>query len=246
MSDLAAVAAPTSSLRLQVVRADGRHDRPFSVAGVPTDRPLTLDDITAHAAPRKGLHPEVNAWRSRNGRRVLTSFVKARSAARFGNLMGLTSIVDSLFLAKFTADGDVLPLGIAAVDLLTTSGANYMRDGFVGTTEPENARYHALGTGTTAPAIGDTAMGTEWSTSEYTSSVRANATYTAPQSLRAQSIATNTKANAGTSAVTEYGILSSATPAAGTLLARFTFSAVNLALGEGLQGTFNLDFSTGG
>jgi hypothetical protein len=216
------------------------------MAGVPTDRPLTLDDVTRHSAPGKGLHPQVNAWRSRNARRVLASMVGARSVEKFAHKAGLTTIMDSLFLAKVTADGDVIPFGIAAIDLLTTSGANYMRDGFVASTEPENAKYHALGTGTTAAAIGDTALGTEWASGDYTSSVRANAAYTAPQSLRAQSIATNTKASAGTSAVTEYGILSSATPAAGTLLARFVFSAVNLAQGEGLQGTFNLDFNTGG
>lgn len=236
----------SDSLDLKVTKADGTIIFPFLSVDTPP-YPKTLSELNHYAAPRKSMDKLVNDWRGRNYRGVLANFLKVQFALRVGKLAGVIPVVDSLYLTLIRSDGEVFDLGIAAIDLITTAGANYMRDGFVGTVEPETIKYHGLGTGTTGPVIGDTALQTEWANGDYTpSTTRANGAYTAPQSKRAQSVATNTKLSAGTSAVTEYAILSSATPGAGTMLARFTFAAVNLGQNDALTGTFNLDFNDGG
>lgn len=100
--------------------------------------------------------------------------------------------------------------------------------------------YIALGTGTNAAAAGDTALQTETSA---TGLARASAT-----TSRVTTDVTNdtarltyafTNSSGGNVAVTEAGVLDSA--AAGILLARQVFSAVNLADTDTFTPTWNFD-----
>lgn len=232
----------SDSLDLKVIRSNGTVDYPFVKSMVPDNPDFPLAMLLTYGAPQRGLSEEVNSWRRANFGRLLKGWNRARRHVR----KGIATFVDSLSLVVIRSDGEIVDLGLASIDLVVTAGANFIRDSFLNTQENENLKFHALGTGTTAPVIGNTGMETEWTGSEYTGGVRPSGNYTSPQSKRAQSVATNTKANAGTSAVTELGILSSATIGAGTLLARFTFAAVNLAQNDALQSTFNLDINDGG
>lgn len=97
--------------------------------------------------------------------------------------------------------------------------------------------YIAIGTGTTAAAAGDTTLQTEITTG---GGARALATLT-----RVTTTVTNdtaqfvlTFAFTATFAVTEAGVLSAS--AAGTLLCRQVFSAVNVVSGDSLQVTYKV------
>jgi hypothetical protein len=136
--------------------------------------------------------------------------------------------------------------GVVSRRVVTTAGVNYLAGSFRNLQEPETLNFHALGTGVAAEATADTALGTEWAGADYTSSVRATGTQSGPSANVYRSLGTNTKASAGTSAVTEHGLVSSATPAAGTLWDRSVFSAVNLAQNDSLQATYDGTFAAGG
>jgi len=100
--------------------------------------------------------------------------------------------------------------------------------------------YIAMGTGTTAAAIGDTALQTELAASGLS---RANAT-----ASRVTTTVTNDTAQlsnqftvTGTVAVTESGVLNAAT--GGVLLARQVFSAINVVNGDSLTITWKFQVS---
>jgi hypothetical protein len=100
--------------------------------------------------------------------------------------------------------------------------------------------YLAVGTGTTAPAAGNTALETEITDSGL---ARASATVS-----RVTTTVTNDTAQldktwnvTGTKAVTEAGAFNAAS--SGTLLGRQTFSAVNVANGDTLQVIYKFQMS---
>jgi hypothetical protein len=136
-------------------------------------------------------------------------------------------------------------LGVVSRKVVTTAGVNYLA------TQLKNQaaailNYHSLGTGTTAEATGDTALVTEWAGADYTGGVRATGTQTNPSANVMRSVGTNTKSSAGTSAVTEHGLNTSATQGSVTLWDRSVFSAVNLAQNDSLQATYDGTFAAGG
>lgn len=100
--------------------------------------------------------------------------------------------------------------------------------------------YIAVGTGTDAAAAGDTTLGTEITDSGLE---RAAGTGTRETTTVANDTAqlTKTFTVTGTKAVTEAGILNAA--AAGTLLARQVFSAINVVSGDSLAISWRIVFS---
>ncbi len=98
--------------------------------------------------------------------------------------------------------------------------------------------YIAIGTGGVAPAAGDTALGAEITTG---GGARANSTASRVTTDVTNDTAqlVNTFSLTASFAVTESGVLNAA--AAGTLLCRQTFSAVNVVNGDSLQVTWKID-----
>lgn len=96
--------------------------------------------------------------------------------------------------------------------------------------------YHDCGTGTTAEAAAQTTLITAFGGS------RVAGSQSNPSSKVYQSEATITFA--GAFAITEHGLFSAA--AAGTLLDRSLFSAVNVASGDSIKFTFQLTMASGG
>lgn len=133
-------------------------------------------------------------------------------------------------------------LGELGHHVVTTVGAGFIVDAFQGLVEPELMKFHGLGTGSGAEAVGDTALGTELTT-EYTSNVRATGTTTEASATVYQTVATNTLDGTPGAALREHGIFSA--NAAGVLLDRTVFAAVNLVSGDAFQSTYNLTFSPG-
>ena len=95
-------------------------------------------------------------------------------------------------------------------------------------------RYHGVGTGNTAEAVGDTALVTEVET-------RATGTQAENAANIYESVGTITAT--GARAIVEHGVFSAST--VGTLLDRTVFSVVNLASGDSIQCTYRLTLTAG-
>lgn len=247
---------PAGTLGLTVVRGDGSREEVVPVAprsveqrplsAVP-DRWLTFRELIEHGAPRRGLHPEVNAWRERNWPELLRQWSKVALGRAFARRMGLLVAHGRLSLTVIRGDGEVLDLGLASFRVVTNAGRDYIIDAFENLTEVENFKFHAIGTGTNAEAAGDTALQTELTTQYNPDNTRATGSQTENGSGVYRTVGTNTL-DSGTPAVTEHGILTQAATGGGTLLDRSVFSAFNLAgaSGDGLQSTYDLSIASGG
>jgi hypothetical protein len=113
-------------------------------------------------------------------------------------------------------------------NLVVTAGVNYIADRMADAAE--GAMSHmAVGTGSTAAAAGDTALGTEAARVALTSTTQTNENVVYVASFGAGS---------GTGALTEAGILNASS--GGTLLCRTVFSAVNKGASDTLQITWTV------
>jgi hypothetical protein len=130
--------------------------------------------------------------------------------------------------------------GVVCRKVVTTAGVNFIVDAFQNLVEVEILKYHGIGTGTNAEAVGDTALQTELTTQYNPDSTRATGTTTEGASAN---IYRTVDASV---AITEHGIFSQAATGGGTLLDRSVFSAVNLVNGDSIQTTYDLTFSAGG
>lgn len=138
--------------------------------------------------------------------------------------------------------------GVVGRKVITTAGVGFLVDAWQNILELEIMKYHALGTGSTAEASGDTALVTELTT-EYTGNVRATGSLTEGASANIfRSVGTNTL-DSGTPAVIEHGLMSQAATGGGTLWDRTKFGGsitLDGTAGDGLQTTYDVTCSAGG
>lgn len=124
--------------------------------------------------------------------------------------------------------------------VVTTAGVAFMANDFAnitpGTNDITTFNYHASGTGTTAAAIGDTAMQTD------SGVARVAGTQTSPAGGQYRSVATMSYTS--TLAITEWGLFSAST--SGTLWDRKVFTAINVVSGDSIQFTYTLTINSGG
>jgi hypothetical protein len=241
MTEYGGTAAPAGALGLRVVRA-GDPDVPWPC------RELTLAEISQYGMPQKGLPDAVNAWRRANQpnlRRGLRKIIPAR-------LLKIPHFYGQLFLTHIWADGTHIDLGLASLRLVTTVGVKYICDDFnAGANDVASMKFHGIGTGGTAEAVGDTILVTEITTQYSTDNVRPTGTQaSATVSTNATYTTVGTITVDASVAATEHGIFSQAATgaasAANTLLDRSLFTVVNLASGDSLQATYVLTVNSGG
>ena len=115
-------------------------------------------------------------------------------------------------------------------NLVVTTGKTFIAARMVGT--PTAMSHMAIGSGTTDPAAGDTALQTELGRVALTSSASSGAVVTYVASFGA---------GTGTGAVTEAGILNASS--SGTLLCRTEFSVVNKGADDSLSITWTITVS---
>lgn len=102
---------------------------------------------------------------------------------------------DSQFaLARPRRKGELIieDYGIVRRKVVTTVGVNNIVDAFDNTVADVGFIYHGIGTGSTAEAVGDTALVTELTTQYQTDNTRATATESQPSANEARTVATNT------------------------------------------------------
>lgn len=115
-------------------------------------------------------------------------------------------------------------------NLVVTAGKNYVADRMKNNSSVMS--HMAIGSGTTAAAAGNTALGTELGRVALTSSTVSNAVVTYVASFAA---------GTGTGAVTEAGILTAAS--GGTMLCRTVFSVVNKGSADSMTITWTVTVS---
>lgn len=117
-------------------------------------------------------------------------------------------------------------------NLITTAGRGLISGRINGSGSPAAATYVAIGTGTNAAVVGDTALQTESSGNGYdraAGSVSLSTTTVTDDTANISLTFTVTSSKS----ITEAGLLNAA--AAGTLLARQVFTAIPLVNGDSLQ-----------
>jgi hypothetical protein len=122
-------------------------------------------------------------------------------------------------------------------NLVTNAGFAGSAGRLMGSGAPAAFTYIAVGTGTTAAAVTDTALQTETSTSGL-GRVAGTVSLVTTTVTNDTAQVTNTFSVTGTVAVTESGILNAAST--GTLLCHQVFSAINVASGDSLQVTWKV------
>jgi hypothetical protein len=146
--------------------------------------------------------------------------------------------------SQFRTGGLIEDYGIVGRRVVTTAGVNYIAADFNdGGSDISAFDYHGLGTGSTAEAVGDTALVTELTT-EYTGNVRTAGTPSNPSANIYRSTCTSTL-DSGTPALREHGVFTASS--AGTLLDRTVFASITLdgGAGDSLLSTYSLTLAAG-
>lgn len=152
----------------------------------------------------------------------------------FGAVLSATAALSAVHISGAT--GRTTDYGVVSERVVTNAGVAAIANAFINTFEPEIFNYHASGTGTTAEAVGDTALVTETGT-------RVAGTQSSPAGGQYRTVAT--VAYASTLAITEHGVFSQLATG-GTLLDRSVFTAINVVNGDSIQFTYTITFSAGG
>ncbi len=123
--------------------------------------------------------------------------------------------------------------------MITTAFVNYVVDNLIAELAAfGDFKFHDSGTGTGAEAITDEQLGNDCGEARDTGTqVEVN-----PNQYR--SVATHTYA--GTFAITEHGLFNIATLAAGILMDRTLFAAINVIASDQIQFTYTVTFTAGG
>lgn len=135
--------------------------------------------------------------------------------------------------------------GVVSRRVITTAGVNALATNFQAASAVLNYNFHAIGTGTNAEAIGDTALQTEVPNGTYAvSGTRPTGTKTNPSANIYQTVGVNIVAAGAT--LQEMGILSQAATGGGTLWDRFLTGTQVLNSGDTFQTTVKAIFAAGG
>lgn len=190
-------------------------------------------------APHDGVSPEVQVWRRGNLRNVLAGAWRVSRPRR-----GRGPLTGALYCDVVRGSGEHLPLGLVSLDVVTTAGVNFLVDAWQNSVELEIMKYHGVGTNSTSPVIGDTALGAESTTALNPDNTRGTGTLTEGASANVFRTVGTLTADASI-AMTEWGLFSQAATGGGTMFDRATFNVVNLVASDTVTWTFDCTFAAG-
>lgn len=187
------------------------------------------------------------SWRVKNF--LTPSYVMGMIAVMlskfFARLFGFTAMTSELSAKFYGKDGSVIDYGVVSRRVVTTAGVNYLAADWIGgASDISNMKFHGVGTGAGAEAVGDTALTTESTTALNPDSTRATGVMTNPSGNVVRSVGTVVFDN--TAAIIEHGIFSQAATGGGTLWDRSIFSAINVVSGDSIVFTYDLTLTAGG
>ena len=144
------------------------------------------------------------------------------------NAAFLIPVIGILEARLFDKDGNLKDSREQMFNLIVTNGKNAIADQLLASPTITKPTHMGVGTGTTAAAAGDTALGTEVGTRQaFTTKTRSN--------NEVSMVATFAAGNA-TGAITEAGIFTAVS--AGTMYSRIVFSAINKGASDSLELTW--------
>ncbi len=153
-------------------------------------------------------------------------------------LLGIVPLSASLKARVFRKDGSIEDLGTICTHVVTDAFVAYLVDSLQAVEANwDDFKYHDSGTGTNVEAVGDTALQTPTGEARDVGTQIEGATANIYKS-----VVTNTYA--GTFAITEHGLFNAA--AAGTLMDRSVFTAINVISGDKIEFTYQLTCTAGG
>ena len=146
--------------------------------------------------------------------------------------------VKTQLVARHIRDGKEIGKRVVKNKVVTNAFVNYIVDNLIAELVAfGDFKYHDSGTGIVAEAATDTALGTP------TAEARDIGTQVEGATANVyKSVATHTYA--ATFAITEHGLLNAAT--LGILMDRTVFTAINVVVGDKIEFTFTITFSSGG
>lgn len=149
------------------------------------------------------------------------------------------AIESRLYAKHFDGDGKLIKdYGLISTKVVTTVFVNFLVDNLQAeTAEVGDCKFHDSGTGVVAEAIGDTDLGTKVETGRATGNQGEGASANIYQTV-------GTITYTASRAITEHGVFTIA--AAGTLVDRSVFSAINVVNTDQIQFTYELTFPAGG
>lgn len=146
----------------------------------------------------------------------------------------IINVTNSL-TAKHIRDGEVIDERVVKNKKVTTAFVNFIVDQLIAETSAfGDFKYHDSGTGVGGEDPGNTALGTPCGEARDVGTQVEGA-----QTYEYKSIATNTYA--GGFAITEHGLFNAA--AAGILMDRTVFAAINVVASDKIEFTFTIQFS---
>lgn len=167
-------------------------------------------------------------------RQYFSKLIRANNMRSHGRLYAKVIKPDYVsFQAPKTID-----LGLISVGVVTDAFVNFLVDNMVAeTAEWGDFKFHDSGIGILAEAVGDTDLGTKVETGRVAGTQLEGAT-----AEIYKTVATITYT--ATRAITEHGVFS--ITAAGTLMDRSKFTAINVVNGEKIEFTYELTVNSGG
>lgn len=130
---------------------------------------------------------------------------------------------------KLVSESGEVKKDVTIPNLIVTAGKNYVASALV-ITPPAVFVSMAVGTGTTTPALADSALQAEVARVVFSNTVAVNVT----------TLTATFGAGVGTAALTEAGLFTSAVASSGTLLSHVTFAAVNKGASDVLTITWTI------
>lgn len=209
----------------------------------PQYMPATFREIISDGLPKPSLSNAVNEWRYRNQKNLWRG---ARKVG-FARLHKIPHFYGALYGAIIRPDG-IEQLGLMSLRVVTTAAVNRIVDGLqASSTDLSLWKFHGFGTGTTAEAVGDTALVTELTTEYVTDNTRPTGSQTEGAANVYRTVATLAPDGAGTLNIAEHGVFTQAATGGGVLLDRSQFTAVALTRSQdSLQVTYDLTVNAGG
>lgn len=201
---------------------------------------LSMSDIYKYGFPRKILDNKIRSYKRRN----LPNLYRGLKMVAKARALGIPHFYGALYGVVHRGNGDVEDYGLISLRVVTTAGVNFIVDAFQNILELENMKFHGLGTGVNAEAIGDVALQTELTTQYNPDSTRATGSLT-------EGVSANIFRTVGTNAfdasanITEHGVFSQAATGGGTLLDRSVFTAFPFVSGDGFTTTYDFTCNAG-
>lgn len=197
---------------------------------------VTVEQALRHSTPAIRQPPAVQDWKERNLPNI---------ARGIDDLARGVGPIGKLWAALLRPAHEPVPLGLVSLRVVTTAGVAWLVDCMQGSVEPETMRYHAIGTGSTVEAVGQTALAAELITQYAINSTRPQGTLGEGSSANVFRTTASTLVDVDTS-VTEWGLFDQPAAPGGVMFDRTVFAALGLKAGEAIAWTYDCTIPPGG